>query len=101
MKWSPSGWCACRRRRAATPQSRRHPPEGAQPARPVREIARHRLRPDALRTAVAPGFSEIGQLAAIAAIRTVLNFFLSREIAQERVEIERDRKAAAPRAAAS
>ncbi|MEW1612753.1 MULTISPECIES: DUF1622 domain-containing protein [unclassified Streptomyces] len=58
------------------------------------------LAGDVLRTAVAPSFSEIGQLAAIAAIRTVLNFFLTREIAQERAEIEQDRKETAPRSAA-
>ncbi|MEC4575770.1 DUF1622 domain-containing protein [Streptomyces virginiae] len=39
---------------------------------------------DVLRTAVAPSFTEVGRLAAIAAIRTVLDFFLTREIAQER-----------------
>ncbi|MFC9792751.1 DUF1622 domain-containing protein [Streptomyces sp. NPDC057695] len=50
------------------------------------------LAGDVLRTAVAPSFTEIGQLAAIAAIRTVLNFFLTREIAQERAEIEHDQK---------
>ncbi len=49
------------------------------------------LAGDVLRTAVAPSFTEIGQLAAIAAIRTALNFFLGREIAQEREEIERER----------
>lgn len=38
------------------------------------------LGADILRTAVAPSWSEIGQLAAIAAIRTGLNFFLQREI---------------------
>lgn len=38
------------------------------------------LGADILRTAVAPTWSEIGQLAAIAAIRTGLNFFLQREI---------------------
>lgn len=38
------------------------------------------LGADILRTAVAPSWSEIGQLAAIAAIRTALNFFLQREI---------------------
>ncbi|WP_411104789.1 DUF1622 domain-containing protein [Streptomyces sp. cmx-4-9] len=54
------------------------------------------LAGDVLRTAVAPSFTEIGQLAAIAAIRTVLNFFLTREIAQERAEIERDREEPAP-----
>ncbi|WP_318199383.1 DUF1622 domain-containing protein [Streptomyces sp. SCL15-4] len=47
------------------------------------------LAGDVLRTAVAPSFTEIGQLAAIAAIRTALNYFLGREIAQERAEIER------------
>lgn len=48
------------------------------------------LAGDVLRTAVAPSFTEIGQLAAIAAIRTALNYFLSREIAHERAELERD-----------
>lgn len=38
------------------------------------------LAADILRTAVAPSWSEIGQLAAIAAIRTALNFFLQQEI---------------------
>ncbi|WP_149179528.1 DUF1622 domain-containing protein [Streptomyces sp. TRM49041] len=46
------------------------------------------LAGDVLRTAVAPSFTDIGQLAAIAAIRTALNYFLGREIAQERDEIE-------------
>jgi len=48
------------------------------------------LAGDVLRTAVAPSFTEIGQLAAIAAIRTALNYFLGREIAHERAELERD-----------
>lgn len=51
------------------------------------------LAGDVLRTAVAPSFAEIGQLAAIAAIRTALNYFLGREIAQERAEIERSEAA--------
>lgn len=38
------------------------------------------LGADILRTAVAPSLQVIGQLAAIAAIRTALNFFLEREI---------------------
>ncbi|WP_405792924.1 DUF1622 domain-containing protein [Streptomyces sp. NBC_00029] len=58
------------------------------------------LAGDVLRTAVAPGFTEIGQLAAIAAIRTLLNFFLTREIAEERAEIEQVRKGSEPRLAA-
>lgn len=38
------------------------------------------LGADILRTAVAPSWSEIGQLAAIATVRTALNYFLQREI---------------------
>jgi len=38
------------------------------------------LAADILRTAVAPTWNEIGQLAAIIVIRTALNFFLQREI---------------------
>ncbi|MEO5667108.1 MAG: DUF1622 domain-containing protein [Bdellovibrionota bacterium] len=44
------------------------------------------LASDLLRTSVAPTFEEIGKLAAVAAIRTALNFFLSREIRTERTE---------------
>ncbi len=47
------------------------------------------LASDVLSTAIAPTFGEIGKLAAIAAIRTVLNYFLAREIARERAEVER------------
>ncbi|PRC46569.1 hypothetical protein C6A85_89430 [Mycobacterium sp. ITM-2017-0098] len=46
------------------------------------------LAADVLRTAISPSFEEIGKLAAIATIRTVLNYFLNREIAQEQREIE-------------
>ena len=49
------------------------------------------LAADILRSAVAPTFQEIGQLAAIAAIRTALNFFLGREIKEERGEVDRQR----------
>jgi uncharacterized membrane protein len=38
------------------------------------------LGADILRTAIAPSWSQIGQLAAIAAIRTALNYFLQKEI---------------------
>ncbi len=41
------------------------------------------LAADILRTAVDPSPEELARLAAIAAIRTVLNFFLQREIAHE------------------
>lgn len=40
------------------------------------------LAADILRTAVAPTWNDIGQLAAIIVLRTVLNFFLQREIDQ-------------------
>ena len=42
------------------------------------------LAADILSTGVAPEWEEIGQLAAIAAIRTGLNYFLTREIDTER-----------------
>jgi uncharacterized membrane protein len=45
------------------------------------------LASDLLRTAVAPSFEVIGKLAAVAAIRTALNFFLRREIREERSEL--------------
>jgi uncharacterized membrane protein len=41
------------------------------------------LAADILRTAVAPTWREIGQLAAIAVLRTGLNYFLEREINRE------------------
>ena len=46
------------------------------------------LASDVLSTAVAPTFSEIGKLAAVAAIRTLLNYFLAKEIETERAEVE-------------
>lgn len=46
------------------------------------------LASDLLRTAVAPSFEEIGKLAAVAAIRTSLNYFLGQEIKEERNELE-------------
>jgi uncharacterized membrane protein len=38
------------------------------------------LAADILRTAIAPTWNEIGQLAAIVVLRTVLNYFLQQEI---------------------
>ncbi|SDD39799.1 Uncharacterized membrane protein [Geodermatophilus telluris] len=54
------------------------------------------LASDVLRTAVAPSFRELGQLAAVAAIRTALNYFLSREIAEERRQVAEETGAPAP-----
>ncbi len=48
------------------------------------------LAADILKTAIAPSFTEIGQLAAIAGIRTVLNYFLTKEIAGEKAELGED-----------
>lgn len=50
------------------------------------------LAADVLRTAISPSFEEIGKLAAIATIRTLLNYFLNREIAQEQREVEAARE---------
>jgi len=49
------------------------------------------LAADIVRSAISPTWSEIGELGAIAAIRTVLNYFLGRDIrefgeAEEKVE---------------
>jgi uncharacterized membrane protein len=38
------------------------------------------LAADVIRTAIAPSWKDIGQLAAIAAIRTFLNYFLERDL---------------------
>jgi uncharacterized membrane protein len=42
------------------------------------------LGADILSTAIAPSWEQIGQLAAIAAIRTLLNYFLTKELEKER-----------------
>ena len=47
------------------------------------------LASDVLRTAVAPTLREIGELAAVAAIRTALNYFLGREIKEEQEQLAR------------
>ena len=45
------------------------------------------LAADVLQTAVAPEWRTIGHLAAIGAIRTALNYFISRELARGREEV--------------
>ena len=50
------------------------------------------LASDLLKTAVSPSFEDIGQLAAIAAIRTALNYFLGKEIAVEERELEAEHR---------
>jgi uncharacterized membrane protein len=54
------------------------------------------LASDILSTAVAPTFEEIAKLAAIATIRTALNFFLGREIEQERRQLAEQERSGAP-----
>ena len=44
------------------------------------------LAADIIETAIAPSVEQIGQLAAIALIRTFLNYFLNREIKEEEKE---------------
>lgn len=53
------------------------------------------LGADLLSTAVAPTWDAIGRLAAVAAIRTALNFFLSREMREERETTQSEREAVA------
>jgi uncharacterized membrane protein len=52
------------------------------------------LGSDILSTAVAPTIAEVKILAAIVVIRTVLNYFLSKEIEREEVEAARRTEAA-------
>ena len=46
------------------------------------------LAADIAHTAIAPSWQDIGQLAAIAAIRTLLNFFLERDLEAARARAE-------------
>ena len=48
------------------------------------------LGADILSTAIAPSWEQIGQLGAIAVIRTALNFFLSREMKEEQATVAED-----------
>jgi uncharacterized membrane protein len=48
------------------------------------------LAADIVRSAISPTWSDIGQLGAIAAIRTVLNYFLERDIKEFEESLESD-----------
>jgi uncharacterized membrane protein len=52
------------------------------------------LAADILSTSVAPTWDRIGKLAAIAVIRTALNYFLSREIREERASEKAENRTA-------
>ena len=77
--------------------------EGMAPFAPVRlDLGRFlalglefQLADDILRTAITPSFTQLAQLAAIAAIRTALNFFLGREINEQRQLVEANQAAPA------
>lgn len=51
------------------------------------------LAADIVRTAVAPTWEDIGKLAAIAVIRTALNYFLRLDIREEAEKADREQKA--------
>ncbi len=56
------------------------------------------LAADILQTAVAPTWDDIGKLAAIAAIRTALNYFLEKELREiEQRTLAEQRSAATPK----
>jgi uncharacterized membrane protein len=55
------------------------------------------LAADILSTSVAPSWDQIGKLAAIAVIRTALNYFLNKEIQHESAALEADRAVATGR----
>src|SRR4029077_9320266 len=66
---------------------RSEPPRSEQQWRVMRRFAswlllslEFMLGADVVHTAIAPSWTQIGQLAAIAAIRTGLNYFLSRDV---------------------
>jgi uncharacterized membrane protein len=60
------------------------------------------LASDILRTAIAPSYEELGKLAVVAAIRTALNYFLAREIKEEKATlVEYDRRREATRSAST
>jgi uncharacterized membrane protein len=48
------------------------------------------LAADLLGTVTQPSWEQLGKLGAIAAIRTFLNYFLAREIKEERSEVEKN-----------
>jgi len=48
------------------------------------------LAADILGTTVAPSWTQIGKLAAIAVIRTALNYFLAREMVEEKEAVDTD-----------
>jgi uncharacterized membrane protein len=54
------------------------------------------LAADVIETSVSPNWTKIGRLAAIAAIRTALNYFLDRDMAADRRALEKSIRMATP-----
>ncbi|HET8734228.1 MAG TPA: DUF1622 domain-containing protein [Anaeromyxobacteraceae bacterium] len=67
----------------AEPPERRFVPVRLTLARYLSLALEFQLAADILSTAISPSWDEIGKLAAIAVIRTGLNYFLGREVAEE------------------
>ncbi len=65
------------------PPERRFVPVRLTLARYLSLALEFQLAADILSTAISPSWNEIGKLGAIAVIRTGLNFFLGREVAEE------------------
>ena len=59
------------------------------------------LGADILSTAIAPSWDQIGKLGAVAIIRTALNYFLMRELRDERTTTHDERRVAARAAVSS
>lgn len=81
------------------PRSRRFHHAYVQYARWLVAALTFQLAADIVETAFTPGWDEIGRLAAIAAIRTFLNYFLERDLeaveARTMAEVDRERAATA------
>lgn len=54
------------------------------------------LGADILSTAIAPSWEQIGKLGAIAVIRTALNYFLAREMREERHQVAPEKEVGQP-----
>jgi uncharacterized membrane protein len=66
------------------PQFERYNEIRLTPARFLALALEFQLGADILSTAIAPSWDQIGKLGAIAVIRTALNYFLTREMREER-----------------
>jgi uncharacterized membrane protein len=77
-----------------TPRSAAHTSAGArlQLARYLALALEFQLAADVVETSVSPNWTKIGRLAAIAAIRTALNYFLAHDMAEDRRLLEERRQ---------